>query len=360
MHLSLIVAALALQTPAPNPAPKPAPAAAPSPAAPAPKTEAPKGEHWIADFDQAIEVAKKNGKDLLVDFTGSDWCPWCVRLHKEVFEFDSFLEAAEKSYVLVSLDYPRSEEAIKKVPNPARNAELAQKYRIDSYPTVLLVTASGDAYAKTGYREGGPDKYVESVKSLAENGKKELAEVNAFVAAAVAAKGPDRDKQVDAAIAKLADLKQDSPFVTKFASVVASAYKVDPDNKSGLMLRAFETLLKAGFVDDATISAAKSLDPKNEKGIYERMVVSAARSIQSKEAITPWLKLVDDLLAAGPFKDPKNGKRLLASATFMSKQHLNDLAKAKVYATKLKELGIDGADDQGLKELVDSILEGTG
>jgi len=67
MHLSMIVAALALQAPGAKPAPKPAPAAPSAPAAPAPKAEAPKGERWIADFDQAIEVAKKSGKDKYKD-----------------------------------------------------------------------------------------------------------------------------------------------------------------------------------------------------------------------------------------------------------------------------------------------------
>jgi thiol-disulfide isomerase/thioredoxin len=340
MHLSMIVAALALQ-------------------APAPKAGAAKADRWFADFDQATDVARSAGKDLLVDFTGSDWCPWCVKLHEEVFAFDSFLDAAEKSYVLVSLDYPRSEEAKKKVPNPARNAELAQRYRIGAYPTVLLVTVAGDAYAKTGFQEGGPEKYVESLKPLATNGKKELAEANGFLAAFDAAKGPDKPKQVDEAIARLAALKRDSPFVTKYASVVSAGYQLDPENKSGLELKAFEALLKAGIVDDATAAAAKSLDPKNEKGLIERLVQASMSSISSKEAIAPWLKRLDDLLAAGPFKDAKAGKRLLGSAAFMAKQHLNDLERAKGYAKKLKELGLDSPEDEELKQLVESILSGT-
>src|SRR5262245_30386000 len=145
MHLSTIVVALALQAPAPKPPAKPAPAPAPAPAAPESKKDAAhEADPWIADFDKAAELAKKEGKDLFVDFTGSDWCIWCQRLHEEVFKFDSFLDAEEKEYVLVSLDFPNSDEAKKRVPNPARNAELAQKYRIGGYPTILLMTSSGD------------------------------------------------------------------------------------------------------------------------------------------------------------------------------------------------------------------------
>lgn len=365
MLLSTFVAMLALQAPAAKPPAKPAPSPAPAPAAPAlkgdPKAE-PKseGDRWIGDFDKATEIAKKEGKDLLVDFTGSDWCIWCQKLHKEVFEFDSFLDAAEKDYVLVALDYPRSEEAKKKVPNPTRNAELAQKYRIGGYPTILLMTAGGDAYAKSGYQEGGPEKYVEDMKKLAEGGKKELAELNAFVAKADAAKAPDKPKLIEEAIARLGKLPEDSPFVSKVAAVIAAAYTVDADNKAGLKLKAVEAMLKAGLTDAATIAAGKAIDPKNATGLYERIVGADLASIRAKEQIAPWVKSLDDLLAAGPFKDVKIGKQLLANATMMSKQYLNDVAKAKVYATKLKELGLDGPDDERLKQLVESILTASG
>jgi thioredoxin-related protein len=361
MFLSTFVAMLALQAPAAKPPAKPAPAPAPAPAAPAPKSESKSaGDRWIGDFDQATEIARKKGKDLLVDFTGSDWCIWCQKLHKEVFEFDSFLDAAEKDYVLVALDYPRSEEAKKKVPNPTRNAELAQKYRIGGYPTVLLMTAGGDAYAKTGYQEGGPEKYVEDMKALAEGGKKDLAEINAFAAKADAAKAPDKPKLVEEAIARLGKLPDDSPFVAKVAAVVSAAYTIDADNKAGLKMKAVEAMLKAGQTDAATIAAGKALDPKNANGLLERIVGADLASIRSKEQIAPWVQTLDDLLAAGPFKDVKIGKQLLANATVMSKQYLNDLAKAKVYATKLKELGLDGPDDERLKQLVESIHTASG
>src|SRR6187455_3462039 len=111
--------------------------------APAPAAETKAEEKWVADFDKAVEQAKKEHKDLLVDFTGSDWCSWCVRLHEEVFSHDDFLAAAQKDYVLVSLDYPHGEEAKAKVPNAARNDELAKQHKIGGFPTVLLMTADG-------------------------------------------------------------------------------------------------------------------------------------------------------------------------------------------------------------------------
>src|SRR5262249_16992346 len=122
MMLSLFVAALALQAPKPAPAAKPDP----KPAAKPDAKPAPEGG-FRADFDEAVNVAKEEHKDLLVDFTGSDWCIWCKKLHSEVFDFDSFLDGADEKFVLVALDYPHSDEAKKLVPNAKRNDELMKK-----------------------------------------------------------------------------------------------------------------------------------------------------------------------------------------------------------------------------------------
>ena len=64
---------------------------------------------WLTDLDEAKKVATKENKKLLVDFTGSDWCGYCIKLHKEVFDTPEF-EKFAKDYVLVELDFPRRKE----------------------------------------------------------------------------------------------------------------------------------------------------------------------------------------------------------------------------------------------------------
>jgi thiol-disulfide isomerase/thioredoxin len=85
---------------------------------------------------------------VLVDFTGSDWCPPCKSLHKVVFESPEFAAAASR-YVLVELDFPRTK------PQPpelkAKNREWQQKYAVNSFPTILLLDAkSGDVFGRVG------------------------------------------------------------------------------------------------------------------------------------------------------------------------------------------------------------------
>jgi thiol:disulfide interchange protein len=65
---------------------------------------------WVTDWEAAKAQAKKEGKDLLVDFTGSDWCGWCIKLHEEVFSHAEFSGPATELFVFVELDFPRQKE----------------------------------------------------------------------------------------------------------------------------------------------------------------------------------------------------------------------------------------------------------
>ncbi len=122
------------------------------------------GDKWLTDFDKAKEVAKKKNLPILADFTGSDWCGWCIKLDKEVFAKKEFLKYAEKNLVLLLVDFPRKKAqagAVKK-----RNQELAEKYNVRGFPTVLLLDSEGKVLARTGYQKGGAGAYVKHVKKL--------------------------------------------------------------------------------------------------------------------------------------------------------------------------------------------------
>ena len=118
---------------------------------------------WLSDLDEGIKVAKAEKKAILVDFTGSDWCGWCIRLKKEVFDQKEFAAVA-KDFVLVELDYPQ-----KKKQSPeekAKNKDWAEKFGIEGFPTILLMDSHGEPFAQTGYQEGGPAKYLAHLAEL--------------------------------------------------------------------------------------------------------------------------------------------------------------------------------------------------
>jgi thiol-disulfide isomerase/thioredoxin len=121
---------------------------------------------WYTDLDEAKAVAAKENKPLLVDFTGSDWCGFCIKLHAEVFDKPEFEEFA-KNYVLVELDFPS------KKPQPpeekAKNKATQAKFAVSGFPTVLLIDAkSGEAYGRqSGYGPGtGPKAYIEKLSAF--------------------------------------------------------------------------------------------------------------------------------------------------------------------------------------------------
>jgi thioredoxin-related protein len=119
--------------------------------------------NWESNLEQAIEQAKKENKAVLVNFTGSDWCIWCKRLSSEVFQQEAFKNYADDNLVLVMLDFPRNIQQSAETQSYNRN--LAQKYGIQGFPTILIFNDQGKLVAQTGYQPGGPEKYVEHIKS---------------------------------------------------------------------------------------------------------------------------------------------------------------------------------------------------
>lgn len=119
---------------------------------------------WLQSFDEARRQAAASGRPILADFSGSDWCGWCIRLEKEVFSQAVFRDYARQNLVLLLVDFPRfSSQSADLARN---NRDLAERFRIQGFPTVLLLDADGREIARTGYQPGGPAAYVEHLKSL--------------------------------------------------------------------------------------------------------------------------------------------------------------------------------------------------
>jgi len=119
---------------------------------------------WLTDFESARREAAARNVPILADFSGSDWCGWCIRLDKEVFSQPEFKAYAEKNLVLFLADFPSRKpqsDAVKQ-----QNRELAERYGIRGYPTILLLDSAGNVLKRTGYQSGGAGAYVEHLKSL--------------------------------------------------------------------------------------------------------------------------------------------------------------------------------------------------
>ncbi|MDP2364173.1 MAG: thioredoxin family protein [Ignavibacteria bacterium] len=118
---------------------------------------------WEENLETALQKAKTENKAVLVNFTGSDWCQWCIKLSNEVFSKSEFEDYAKDNLILVRIDFPQSIE--QSAATKSYNTQLAQKFGIQGYPTILLFNSIGTLVLTTGYQPGGPVSYVEHLKN---------------------------------------------------------------------------------------------------------------------------------------------------------------------------------------------------
>jgi protein disulfide-isomerase len=118
---------------------------------------------WSTDLAKAQAKAKEEKKLVMLDFTGSDWCGWCIRLHKEVFSTPEFAEYAKKNLVLVEVDFPRK-KALSAEQKKANQA-LQGKYKIEGYPTLIVLDGDGKKVGQLGYVKGGPKAWIAAFES---------------------------------------------------------------------------------------------------------------------------------------------------------------------------------------------------
>ena len=100
-------------------------------------------EGWSTDLEAAFKEAKEKDKPVLVEFTGSDWCPPCIAMRENVFSKKEFVEQASKDFILVELDFPRKDKELAK-----KNEPYAEKYEIEGFPTVILFDSDGEEFTR--------------------------------------------------------------------------------------------------------------------------------------------------------------------------------------------------------------------
>ncbi len=136
-------------------------------------------EGWLVDINEAYAISKKTGKPIMANFTGSDWCGWCIRLKSEVFDKPEFKKWADKNVVLIELDFPRKKQLPDEIVQ--QNAGLQKAFQVNGYPTIWVFNLDKDAQTnqykiealgKTGYVSGGPTVFTNGVDEMIKKGAK--------------------------------------------------------------------------------------------------------------------------------------------------------------------------------------------
>ena len=222
-------------------------------------------EGWIVDFEKAKAQAAKEGKSILMEFTGSDWCPPCKALHKNVLVKDVFKTEMPKSFVLLKLDSPRDKS--KQTPEEIEQYKvLSAKYGIQGVPTIFLADAKGRPYYQTvGYSGDPADQYVANLKEQLGT----LAKRDAAFAKAEKASGAEKAKL----LAEGLSLVDDEMALKTYGDVVSEIIELDANNKAGLKAKFAGLKNSVGFKAEleATMRSNRG-EPKDILAAIDKLI----------------------------------------------------------------------------------------
>jgi thioredoxin-related protein len=127
--------------------------------------------NWHYNFDEAKQLAKQENKNILLSFSGSDWCGPCIRMHKEIFESDSFQKMADQYLVMVNADFPRMKKDQLPADQQKLNDAMADKYDPQGiFPLTLLLNADGKVLKEwDGFPKETTDDFINEIKQIADN-----------------------------------------------------------------------------------------------------------------------------------------------------------------------------------------------
>jgi thioredoxin-related protein len=179
---------------------------------------------WTENISQAIEKAAEDDKDLLLLFTGSDWCPPCKKLEAEVLSNEDFQTEITKHFVLVKFDYPRNSDQDEMIAE--QNKEWAAKFGVDSFPTIFLVDQALKPYAIAGYEEGGFQNYL----GLLEESRQVRVNRDEKLRLADGKQGLERARLLDDAISEL----REEIVSLYYPEIVAEIVELDSSDELGL------------------------------------------------------------------------------------------------------------------------------
>jgi len=192
-------------------------------------------EIWSEDAAASVERAKSEGKDLLLLYTGSDWCPPCMKLESDVLSHREFLNTVTEKFVLVKFDFPKDKPQIEEL--KSQNQEWAEKFGITGYPTVVLLDSDQRPYAFSGFREGSAADYAHHLEKL----HLKRLQRDEYLEQAADAEGIHRARLLDQALGQM------TPEIAEvyYADVIEEIGELDAADEAGLRTKYFAERDKA-------------------------------------------------------------------------------------------------------------------
>ncbi len=273
------------------------------------KPEPPMGDVWMTDFEAAKTAAAAEGKDLFLEFTGSDWCAPCKLLNREVFSKAAFLNAAAPNFILVKLDFP-SDKSLISEETQKQNDELFELYQIEGYPSVILTDASGLPYTEIEEFDVGLDPYL----VLLEEARQIRIHRDKAMQAAAELEGLEKAKALHEAL-NFTGLNFNR-LTAFYGDALESIRANDPDDVTGVGRKSRAQQRMNRFMDeinevavtgdfDAVLPMIDTLltDDTFEPADIQQILLMRAITFGQLERFDEAIKALDDAIAAMPDAD---------------------------------------------------------
>lgn len=267
------------------------------------------GAEWLTDFDAAKARAAKEGKAVLIDFTGSDWCGYCIKLRRDVFDKENFADYAKDKFILLEIDQPRKAKM-----DPAQlaaNRKLAESYGVDGYPTVLVVDSEGtlmggfcgypgsadevqdlldEAYANyKKLRDAGKDKKLEVLRSIYDELDEDLQECADSLRRAIVAADPEDKAGLRKSMAAkeerrvILDELHEAPTPQRCLEIIdAHLPGISAENRTGLLAMKELILLNTARSVEDVIKARDTIAAAMETEKDPKIIAAIRKNIEER------------------------------------------------------------------------------
>lgn len=124
-------------------------------------------QEWQTNFEEAKKIATEQEKNVVIVFSGSDWCSPCIKLDKNIWQSEAFKKEASAEWVLVKANFPRKKANELPKEQTEHNRKLAEKYNVEgSFPLVVVLDKNGKVLGKMGFKNVSPDEYIKMIHAL--------------------------------------------------------------------------------------------------------------------------------------------------------------------------------------------------
>ncbi|QQE11494.1 thioredoxin family protein [Planctomycetota bacterium] len=302
------------------------------------KAEAHEGWQVDVDLKDVFKQAKKEGKDVVVNFSGSDWCPPCIKLDETILSQKAFQDRVKDNFVLVNLDYPRQKQQSPEV--KAHNDAAARKYGITGYPTLLIFDSEGHQYGKTGYKPVSPEVYAKELNAMHDV----RVQKDALLAEASKLSGVERAKKIDEAVEKIG-LEN---AVTMMSAEIAEIESLDPNDEAGLKSK-YAEIVQGIKLNEGMESVLMSAQMGDVKGAIKKLDALVAKVKPTKPDVLQQISLVKAQLlmstGEGDAALAEVQKAIdAAPGSPLSRQLESSLPQIKAEVAQMKEQAASGAN----------------